>query len=62
MSNKVELDPARVATQRDMFAGIKGRLPKSDKELKEWLATDEGKAATLFEPTPVAQWGAIGRS
>jgi len=62
MSDKVELDPTRIATQRDMFAGMKGRQPKSDKELKEWLATDEGKAATLFEPTSVAQWGAIGRS
>ena len=31
------------------FEGMKGRQPSSDQELNEWLATDEGKMATMFE-------------
>jgi hypothetical protein len=46
----------------DIFEGIKGRQPKSDQELKEWLATDEGKAATMFEPTLLSRWGETGHS
>jgi hypothetical protein len=40
---------------RDAFEGMKGRQPKSDQELKEWLATDEGKEATMFESTSFSQ-------
>jgi hypothetical protein len=47
---------------RDVFEGMKGRQPKTDQELKEWLATDEGKEATMFEPTSLARWGELGRS
>jgi len=47
---------------RDLFEGIKGRQPKSLEELEQWLATDEGKAAAIFEPTSVLRWGETGRS
>jgi hypothetical protein len=47
---------------RDAFEGMKGRRPTSDAELNQWLATDEGKAATLFDDTTVSPWGERGRS
>ena len=37
--------------------GIKGRPPKTDQELKESLASDEGKAATMFESASTDRWG-----
>ena len=46
----------------DFFEGIKGRRPKTDQELNEWLASPEGKAATLFELTSDARWGERARS
>jgi hypothetical protein len=46
----------------DLFEGAKGRLPKTDQELDEWLASAEGKAATVFEVTSVSRWGEAGRS
>jgi hypothetical protein len=49
-------------TARDIFEGLKGRPPKTDQELKEWLATDEGKAATIFDATTASRWGEVGRS
>ena len=48
--------------QRDAFEGLKGRQPQSDRELDEWLATDEGKIATMFEPVSASRWGEVGRS
>ena len=48
MSEKVKAAKNEVQILRDAFEGLKGRQPKSDQELKEWLATDEGKMATLF--------------
>jgi hypothetical protein len=42
---------------RDAFEGMKGRQPKSDQELKEWLATDEGKIATMVESTGLSAYG-----
>ena len=42
---------------RDAFEGMKGRQPTSDRELTEWLASDEGKQATIFEPTMLSRWG-----
>ena len=48
--------------QRDAFEGLKGRQPESDRELNDWLATDEGKLATMFAPAPASLWGGIGRS
>jgi hypothetical protein len=55
---------AKTQTQflRDAFEGMKGRRPTSDAELNQWLATDEGKAATLFDDTTVSPWGERGRS
>jgi hypothetical protein len=47
---------------RDAFEGMKGRQPGSDQELNDWLATPEGKQATMFEPTFLSRWGEIGRS
>jgi hypothetical protein len=47
---------------RDAFEGMKGRQPKSDQELKEWLATDEGKEATIFESTSFSRFGETGRA
>jgi len=61
MSDK-EAEKAQAKMLRDIFEGIKGRPPKSDQELKEWLATDEGKEATIFEPTSLSRWGELGRS
>jgi hypothetical protein len=46
----------------DAFEGMKGRQPKSDRELNEWLATDEGKQATMFEATLVSRWGETGHA
>jgi hypothetical protein len=46
----------------DAFEGMKGRQPKSGQELNERLATDEGKLATMFEPTLMSRWGEIGHS
>ena len=46
----------------DLFEGAKGRRPKTDRELEEWLASPEGKAATAFELTSVSRWGETGRS
>ena len=47
---------------RDAFEGVKGRQPRSDRELNEWLTTDEGKEATIFEATALSTWGDKGRS
>jgi hypothetical protein len=47
---------------RDAFEGMKGRQPRSDQELNDWLASPEGKQATMFEPTSLSLWGETGRS
>lgn len=41
----------------DIFEGVKGRRPQTDQELDEWLASAEGKAATMFEVADVSRWG-----
>ena len=46
----------------DLFEGAKGRPPKTDQELDEWLASPEGKTAMAFEVTSVSRWGEAGRS
>jgi len=46
----------------DLFEGAKGRRPKTDQELDEWLTSPEGKAATAFELTSASPWGETGRS
>jgi len=45
-----------------LFEGVNGRLPKTEKELQEWLVSAEGKAATLFNLTSLSRWGETGRS
>ena len=59
-----EKENANSETQilRDAFEGMKGRQPKSDQELKEWLATDEGKEATMFESTSFSRFGDTGHA
>jgi hypothetical protein len=56
--------PAKSEAQilRDAFEGMRGRQPTSDKELNDWLASDEGKEAMAFEPTSLSTWGERGRS
>ena len=61
MSDKKEAEKAKAPTPREIFVGIKGRPPKTDQELKEWLASDEGKTASMFEPSSTTRWGE-GRS
>jgi CRP/FNR family transcriptional regulator, nitrogen fixation regulation protein len=41
----------------ELFEGVKGRRPKTEEELHEWIATPEGKAATLFNLTSLYRWG-----
>jgi hypothetical protein len=57
-------DEGKAEAQRlqDLFEGAKGRRPKTDQELNEWLAAPEGKAAIVFEATSLSRWGEIGRS
>ena len=62
MNKKAKSEKIQAQVLRDAFEGMKGRQPKSDQELKEWLATDEGKEATLFLATSVSAWGDKGRS
>jgi len=61
MSDKDEAD-AQAQMLLLLFEGAKGRLPKNDHELQEWLASPEGKAATAFEGTSLSRWGEIGRA
>jgi DNA-binding FadR family transcriptional regulator len=38
----------RGETAAELFEGVNGHRPKTEKELQEWLVSPEGKAATLF--------------
>jgi hypothetical protein len=62
MSEKEETKRSEIQILRDTFEGMKGRQPKSDNELKEWLATDEGKEATMFESTSFSRFGETGHA
>jgi hypothetical protein len=62
MSEETKAEKTQVQILRDVFEGMKGRQPKSDGELNEWLATDEGKLATMFEPTLMSRWGETGHA
>jgi CRP/FNR family nitrogen fixation transcriptional regulator len=46
----------------ELFEGVNGRRPKTEKELQEWLVSPEGKAATLFNLTSLSRWGELARS
>ena len=61
-SEKEGAEIPQARTPHDIFEGIKGRRPKSDQELNEWLASPEGRAAMAFEPTSLSPWGETGRS
>ena len=52
----------RGETSAELFEGVKGRRPKTEAELQEWLITLEGKAATLFKLTSLSRWGDRARS
>src|SRR5262245_408187 len=62
MADRDEAEKAQAKMLIDFFEGAKGRLPKTDQELHDWLASPEGKAATAFEPTSLSRWGEAGRS
>jgi CRP/FNR family nitrogen fixation transcriptional regulator len=55
---------ARVPTKelRDFFEGVNGHRPKTDQELNDWLASPEGRAATLFNLTSGSRWAERARS
>jgi hypothetical protein len=62
MTKQKKAEKTQTQILRDAFEGMKGRQPKSDEELNEWLTTDEGKEATIFESTSASRWGQIGRA
>jgi len=62
MSEKEKAAKTRAQFQRDAFEGMKGRQPTSENELNQWLATDEGKMATMFDDNTLSPWGERGRS
>ena len=62
MSEEVKTAKNEVQILRDAFEGMKGRQPKSDQELKEWLATDEGKEATMFKSASFSRFGETGHA
>ena len=59
MNEKAKSEKIQAQILRDAFEGMKGRQPKSDQELKEWLATDEGKEA---ESNLNSRFAEIGQS
>jgi hypothetical protein len=56
-----ESGKTQIQIVRSAFEAIKGHQPESDQELNEWLATDEAKQATMFEPTLISRWGETGQ-
>jgi hypothetical protein len=62
MSEQKKPEKTQAELQRDVFQALNGRQPKSDQELSEWVATDEGKKATMFMVTEVSFWGDRARS
>ena len=62
MSEQKKAEKTQAQSLSDAFEGMNGRQLKSDRELNEWLATDEGKQATIFEPTLISRWGEAGHA
>jgi hypothetical protein len=62
MSQQAEAEKALAQRLLDLFQGVRGRLPKNDQELHDWLASPEGKAAMAFESTSLSPWGEKDRS
>jgi DNA-binding transcriptional regulator YhcF (GntR family) len=52
----------RGETMAELFGGVNGHRPKTEKELQEWLVSLEGKAAMLFNLTSLSRWGEMARS
>ena len=59
-----EKDKSEIQILCGAFEGMKGRQPRSDQELNEWLAVHPrvGKEATIFEATALSTWGDKARS
>jgi hypothetical protein len=57
MSERESPEKSPIQILRNAFEGMKGRQPNSDQELNEWISTDEGKQATLFESTGLSRYG-----
>ena len=47
-SEKEKAEKTQAQMLLNAFEGMKGRQPRSDQELSEWLASPEGKQATMF--------------
>jgi hypothetical protein len=62
VSEKKKAEKTQAQLLSAAFEGMKGRQPKSDRELNEWLVTDEGKQATMFEPILISRWGETGHA
>jgi hypothetical protein len=62
MSKPKKSEKTQADVQLDIFEGLNGRPPKSDQELSKWLATDEGKKATMFMVAEFSFWGDRARS
>ena len=52
----------RGETAAELFEGVNGHRPKTEKELQEWLVSPEGKAAMLFNLTSLSRRGEMARS
>lgn len=57
MNEEAKLGKLKAQILRDAFEGMRGRQPTSDQELREWIATDEGRMATMFESTGLSAYG-----
>jgi len=57
MANSSQNGVSPIKRIRDAFEGMKGRQPSAEQELRDWLASDEGKLATVFDTAEVYFWG-----
>jgi len=62
MTDKEKAPKTEAEFLRDAFEGMMGRQPTSDDELNRWLATHEGKMATIFDNTTLSLFGERGRA
>ena len=46
----------------ELFEGVNGRRPMTERELQEWLVSPEGKAATLSNLKSLSRWGERAQS
>ena len=57
-----QMELTQKAQMKLLFEGSKGREPKTDEELQQWLVSPEGVAAMAFELTSLSPWGEKGRA